>query len=327
MDSINMHKQYRFIALLFVFVLSLISGCSDEGRSQADFTVGIVNMNAGVQPVMTSFKTEFHRLSEMENRVLKILEPISVKVDDIWPALTELKNKEVDLVLLAGTGATIQAINFFKNSNTKILFTPVYDPIRSGLVSNLVHDTDYITGVKVAGGNDKALSYLLQANPKIKKVYVPLSGKSDVEVFSFMDLQSMAQKLGVELVVKGVSNRETLLQALETMPDDIDALWLVHSMFLVPNHTLFIEAAINNQILLGSSTGLGKEGIMISYGPDMGKLGIQAARLANEIAKGVPLNQLPVETAEFFLKVNVSAAKAAGINLPDGLLNQADYVF
>jgi putative ABC transport system substrate-binding protein len=55
-------------------------------------------------------------------------------------------------------------------------------------------------------------------------------------------------------------------------------------------------------------------------------MGEQAARMADQILKGTKPADLPVETAEFFLNINLKTAKAIGRDIPDAILTQANTV-
>ena len=68
------------------------------------------------------------------------------------------------------------------------------------------------------------------------------------------------------------------------------------------------------------------DGIVMSYGPLDDRTGLQAARLAHGILRGTPPRDLPVETSEFFLGINLKAAKTIGVKIPDDILRQADHI-
>ena len=52
-------------------------------------------------------------------------------------------------------------------------------------------------------------------------------------------------------------------------------------------------------------------------------MGNQASRLADKILKGTVPGDLPVETADFFLGINLRAAQAIGVDIPEDVLQQA----
>jgi putative ABC transport system substrate-binding protein len=55
-------------------------------------------------------------------------------------------------------------------------------------------------------------------------------------------------------------------------------------------------------------------------------MGKQAAGLADQILKGTKPGDLPVETAEYFLIINLQTAQAIGLDVSDEILRQADTV-
>jgi putative ABC transport system substrate-binding protein len=65
---------------------------------------------------------------------------------------------------------------------------------------------------------------------------------------------------------------------------------------------------------------------MTSLGHDNIPLGRQAAGLADQILSGIKPANLPVESAELFLSVNLNTANTIGLDIPDEILDAADIV-
>jgi putative ABC transport system substrate-binding protein len=68
-------------------------------------------------------------------------------------------------------------------------------------------------------------------------------------------------------------------------------------------------------------------GVLLTYGNDIFETGRLAARLGAEILKGANPAELPVETAESYLAVNLETAAAIGIEVPDTVLRQANTIY
>ena len=64
----------------------------------------------------------------------------------------------------------------------------------------------------------------------------------------------------------------------------------------------------------------------MTYAADWFTMGQQAARLADQIFKGARPGELPVETGEHSLRIDLKAAAAIGLDIPDEILRQADLV-
>jgi putative ABC transport system substrate-binding protein len=69
-----------------------------------------------------------------------------------------------------------------------------------------------------------------------------------------------------------------------------------------------------------------EQGAVVTYTTDFFVIGKQAARLADQTLRGTKPANLPVETAETFLNINLKAAQAIGLDIPDSILRQADTI-
>ncbi|GKT12704.1 MAG: putative tryptophan/tyrosine transport system substrate-binding protein [Thiomicrorhabdus sp.] len=326
--------QKRLLSPFFlILILLLCAGCNKPEVPEDKFVVGIVNINSAVKPVVDGFKEKLAELSDMDDRVLEVIEPAVLTNLDLDKALLTLKEQGVDLVLTTGSSLTTKAVKLFEASDTVVIFAPIYDPIRSGLIDDpelrgqAEQGSKRFTGVKVGGSNLKSLALLKQAKPDLKKVFVPWSGLCMVEGFSLTDLQAAAEELGITLVASKIHSVLELRYQLNNLPEDIGSVWLLHSTFLTPNYQIFVDAAIQQKVLLASGTGLGHRGVMLSYGIDFKQTGYKAAYLANQVARGVSVEKLPVIESDFFFTINMASINAAQIVLPLELIQQADFIW
>jgi len=178
----------------------------------------------------------------------------------------------------------------------------------------------------VGSSTPKALEWLLAVAPGVKRLFVPYCSTNDAAILSLRDLQQGAAKLNIEPLIADVHTLPDLQQAMAAMPAGVDAIWLLNSHFLVSHVSLFVDAAIKRKLPLASGTGQFKAGVPISYGQDHYRTGMQAASLADKILKGIPVADLPVESADFVLAFNLKTAAAIGLHIPDEALRQADFI-
>ncbi|MBF0240717.1 MAG: hypothetical protein HQM12_23715 [SAR324 cluster bacterium] len=66
-----------------------------------------------------------------------------------------------------------------------------------------------------------------------------------------------------------------------------------------------------------------KAGALFTYGFSVYELGKQASRLAIQILNGASPGDLPVESAEFQLTINLKTARQLGLEIPEYILRRA----
>jgi putative ABC transport system substrate-binding protein len=241
--------------------------------------------------------------------------------------IQRLLDQKGDLFLTLGTLPTLRAKETLEGTNIPVVFAPATDPLKQGIVMNLRQPGGAITGIRVEDSIPQALEWLLKLGPKTKKVYVPYNPELNVSVAAKTSLEEAAAKLGIELVTDEVSNLEEVVTAIKTLPEEVKAIFLVRMPGLDSGVSSVTQAALERGIAVGSASPQQVEaGGLVTYGRDPFFVGKQAARLVDQILQGTKPGDLPVETAKFFLGINLKTAAALGLDIPDDILRQADTV-
>ena len=312
------------LCLWFLLVIGLMTGCESE-HSAKHYTVGIVCLNGKLLSIVDGFKERLTELGHVEGENVTYLYDCPLKdKSQIKNALDGLIAKKVDLLFTMSTPITKKALKATEGKGIPIVFTPVYNVVGSGLVENLLNHNKNITGVQVRGSTPKTLEWLLTISPKVQNLLVPINEADPAAGFGLMDLREAAEKLGVRLLVAKVSSTEELAAVLEHPPEEMDAIWILHGNYMVPRLHLYIEAATRYQVPLASPTAQYKQGVMITYGQRYERTGGQAGRLAHKVLHGVSPKDLPIETADFFLGLNLETAELAGVSISNDVLRQAE---
>jgi putative ABC transport system substrate-binding protein len=79
----------------------------------------------------------------------------------------------------------------------------------------------------------------------------------------------------------------------------------------------------HNLPVAGNSHGQADMGCLFAYSDANFETGQMAARLVDKILKGAAPADLPVETAEAYLTVNMQTAAAIGLDMPGEILRMA----
>lgn len=312
--------------LLAALLLAASLGCSAAPAKAKRYRIGIVNANKNLEQVIVGFKEALGKQGLLDPQKADLIYDEQLKEDEIGRALDSLVREKVDLILAVTTPAAKKAKDATAGTNIPVIFAPVFDPVESGLVPSLAQPGGNLTGIQVGGATSKALGWLLLLFPEIKTIFVPAQANNKGSAQSLHDLQTEAEKRHLRLIVTQIANEEELKQSLENIPQAAEALWVLNAPLIVHNLALVAPAAIKRRLPVATSTGQYKNGVLLSYGQDHYRTGAQAARLAGKILRGTPPAELPVETCDYFLGINLLTAQALGLTIPDEILHQADFI-
>jgi len=323
-------EHWQPCLLCFIVLLSTVFIFSCTGCNKTKiFVIGIVNVNPGLKSVVDGFKSGLAKSGFVEGENVRYVHKNPQdSTDQIDAALKDLLTQKADLLLTITTHATQRARLAVRGSKIPVVFAPVFSPVESGLVNSLVRPGGNLTGIQVGGNIAKALEWHKAFFPKSKRILVPCKCEEEnrVQEQSFSELRNAASKFGIELVVAEFQTLNDLKAIMADIPKDIDSIWLLNSPFAVSRIEIFTEAAIKCKLPLSTGTSQSRVGVLMSYGQNAFRTGEQASRLAHKILDGAPPSDLPVETSDFYLTINLKTARAIGIKVPDTLLQQADSI-
>jgi putative ABC transport system substrate-binding protein len=296
--------------------------------STPTYTIGIINYTPALSLALDGFKAGMVDLGYGEGENITyiysgVLDPNPEEIDaEIQGMLTQ----EVDLLFTLGTLPTIRAKQAIEDSHVPVVFAPVIDPVGQGIVESLRSPGGNVTGVQRGNTIPKSLEWLLVLAPGTTHVYVPYHPDDEVSVASITSLREAATALKVELILDEVNSPEEVTSAIQTLTKDT-VIFFVPMPSLESSVNDFVEAAIEREIATTSLQPYHLEtGVLVINDIDPFSVGKQAARLANQVLQGVTPADLPVETAEIFLGINLKTAQAIDLYIPDEVLEQADTI-
>lgn len=227
-------------------------------------------------------------------------------------------------------GATIGARAAKKATTTiPIVFAGSSDPVAGGVVTSLARPEGNITGFSFAAGagfGEKWLELLKEAVPSVSHV-AALWSSSNASATRFVeDLQSAARILKVTLDAHHAADLRQLDQAFAAIAaSKAQGLVVTPSPFSVTHRRKLVEFAATQRL---PAMYFGEEfvdvGGLMSYGPSITDTYRQAASYVDKILKGAKPADLPVQqSAKFELAINLGAARALGLQVPQAVLLRA----
>jgi putative ABC transport system substrate-binding protein len=247
------------------------------------------------------------------------------ELDSIAGGLVAAK---VDLILALSTPATQAAQRATSGTDLPVVFAPVTDPAVAGIVADLRRPGGNITGVALGGDSEaRRLEWLLKLAPSARRIYVPYNSDDASARSSLAAIRAAAPKLNVELQPREARDAAEISAAIAGMPADAQAVFLLQDSLVAARTDDFVKATIGRRLPLSVPTDEQvRRGALVAFSASLAPLGAQTARLADQILKGGRPADMPIETAEFFLTINLQTAEQIGLDIPDAYIRQADHI-
>ena len=250
------------------------------------------------------------------------------ELDQVTVAANEVVGMRPELVVSRSTPATAAIVN----RGYPVVFVLVADPIGSGFVPNLGHPGGSITGFstfeKSVGG--KWLELLKEAAPAVTRVSLLFNPATAPFADGYLHAaQGAAQTLGATVIPAPCGNATDIEDAFTARARESDGgIIIIVDTFLVEHRSLIIELAARHRLptIYATQVYVPGGGLM-AYAADYPDIFRRAAAYVDRILKGDKPGDLPVqEPDKFTLSVNLKAARAIGLNLPQTLIARADEV-
>ena len=295
---------------------------------ERSFTIGLITNNPNGLRNVSGFRYGMQSLGHVEGENTTFLSSgNAVPKNELEAAIRQMVADGADLIFTAGTPTGVAANTATQGSAVPVVFGVIADPVTAGVMSDLNRPGGNMTGVMLSQNQARRMEILHNLLPDVRRVLLPYNPEDAAPVNAAAQLEGAALKYGLTLVQAHARNSDDVTALLADLPEAIDAI------FLLPDSTVNsrIEDLIKasdalNIPVSGPSTAQVEAGALMSYGIVHREVGMQAARIAHRILRGADPATVPVETADFYLTVNVAAANRIGIDLSEEVLRQADVI-
>jgi ABC-type uncharacterized transport system substrate-binding protein len=235
---------------------------------------------------------------------------------------------KVDIIVTSGTPQVLAAKQ--ATSVIPIVFATAGDPVGSGLVASLARPGGNVTGLsnQIADTTGKRLELLREAIPSLRRLAIMGNVGNPFTVLELGEVQAVARTLGLEVATLEIRRGQDIAPAFEAFKGRVDALYVCTDALVNTNRIRINTSALGARLptVYGSRDYVEAGGLM-SYGPNFPDLFRRAADYVDKILHGAKPADIPVEQpTKFDLVVNLTTAKALGIEIPPMLLSRADEV-
>jgi putative ABC transport system substrate-binding protein len=312
--------------------LVLLSCLAAEAQPARTARIGLLSLSAGPNPNMDVFRG-LRELGWIEGKNLSVEYRWAAGEQDRLSAFAaDLVRRNVDVIVTSSTPAALAAKQ--ATPRIPIVITFVADPVGAGLVASLARPGGNITGMTTLTPElvAKRLELLKQVVPRASQSAVlwDRGGLAEATTRNMREqAEAAGRALGIGLLFFEVRRPADLEQAFASMTEArIDALVVSPTpMLFEARREIVAHAAKKRLPAIYAWRDAVDAGGLASYATNFPEMYRRAAVYVDKILKGAKPADLPIEQpTQFEFVINLKAAKALGLSVPDAVLQRADEV-
>ena len=295
--------------------------------------IGVLQFGTPTSSDLSGFRLGLKEAGYVEGQNLKIEYRFANDDPARLPELAaDLVGRKVNVIAAVSSGPAAARAAKDATNTIPIIFGQGFDPIKQGLVASLNRPGGNVTGVLSLSSElfGKQIGILHELIPQAVHLGVLVSPKSAIYESIVKDTQSAASAKGqtVEILDAGTS------ADIDTVFARIGNEKRVQGL-LVTNEPLFVGQRVQLAILAARYAVPAiypfreqtEAGGLLSYGPNLADRDRQLGVYVGRILHGENPGDLPVQQmSKFELIINLKAAKALGLIIPNSLQLLADEV-
>ncbi|MFY9462788.1 MAG: ABC transporter substrate-binding protein [Candidatus Sungiibacteriota bacterium] len=300
------------------------------------YQIGILVRGSGYEAAVAGYRRKMSELGYTEGKnIVYDVRFVSAK-EDIALAVQDFLRIGVDLIHTYSTPATQAAYQATKDMPhpVPIVFGSVGDPLLAGVVRDFGHPGTNVTGVSSLSTELTArrLELLREINPAIQRIAMPHTASENKDLAADKSVEIVkdtALKLGMTMIFFPVLTREDNdIAAKLILQKNIDGIIVGGDSLVWGSIDAYIATAIHEKIpFVAFDLSQVQKGALIGFGPDYAISGEQSAIITNQILRGKPPAEIPVQVPrKLLLVVNQKTARAIGIVIPRIVIDKADRI-
>jgi len=331
------HSRVRPIGSLFLTVLlfAAIAASSpanaQQVRNTARVGVLVANTQASAEHAIEGLRQGLRVLGYAEGKNLfleiRYADGKSERLPDLARELVGLKPD----VIVASNDPAIVAIRR-ETRTIPIVMSFSVDPVGTGFVASFGRPGGQVTGLSgaVPELSGKRLELLREVVPGLSRVAILWNPDVRGGVLEYKETETAAHSQSLELQSVELFRADDLNRAFSALSSQRAQAVILASgnpVAMAQRAEVVTLAQRNRLPSIYAIREYVEAGGLMSYGPSIADMFRRTATYVDKILKGAKPADLPVERpTKFELVINLSAAKALGLTIPQSLLVRADEV-
>jgi putative tryptophan/tyrosine transport system substrate-binding protein len=240
----------------------------------------------------------------------------------------EFVRRRVDVIVTSATPPTVAAKQ--ATSVIPIVFAALGDPVGVGLVESLARPGGNATGLSLqqTDAASKRLELLRDVVPGLRRLAIMANSGNPSAALDMREAEATARALGLEAITSEILRAEDIAPAFDALKGRVEALYVCNDPLVNINRVRMNTLALAARLpAVYGFRELVEAGGLMSYGPNYSDLFRRAADYVDKILRGAKAADILIEQpTKFDLVINLTTAKALGLDVPATLLARADEV-
>ena len=306
----------------------LAARAQQSGKLQ---TIGFMGQStrSAASEWVAPFVQRLHELGWIEGRTVTIeyrwAEGREERIAQIAAEFVRLK---VDIVVTSGTPEVLAAKQ--ATSVIPIVFATAGDPVANGLIDSLARPGGNVTGLSLQSNDiaGKRLGLLREVVPGLSRLAILANVSNPFSVLELGETRAAARTLGLEADSLEIRQGEDIATAFEAVKGRAEAVYVCTDGLVNANRIRINTLALAARLpTMHGYRDYVEAGGLMSYGANLPDLFRRSADYVDKILRGAKAGDIPVEQpTKFDLVINLTTAKALGLQVPPTLLARADEV-
>jgi putative tryptophan/tyrosine transport system substrate-binding protein len=228
------------------------------------------------------------------------------------------------------TGGNAAAAAKQATSVVPIVFVLAVDPVGMGLIASLARPGGNVTGLsnQQADTAGKRLELLREVVPDLRRLAIMANVGFPEAALEMREVQAISKTLGLDVATSEIRRTEDISPAFAALKGQAEALYVTADTLVNNNRIRINTLALGARLpTMYGFRDMVEAGGLMSYGANYSDLFRRAGDFVDKILRGAKPVDLPVEQpTKFDLVINLTTAKALGLEIPATLLARADEV-
>ena len=307
--------------MVAVAASTIFVGCgSADNQNLAKVGVAQIVSHTSLNEIRDAFTQRMEELGYEDGKNIEIsYQDASNQASNLNTIMAEFSDNQSDVIVAIATKTAQAAANYA--DEIPVVFSAVSDPIEAGLVEDLNHPDQNITGTCDEIQIDQMLSLAKTLDPNLKKLGFLYDAAEANSVSNLKKAKKYCKENKIELIEATGKDLTELQSAIMALVDqNVDAIFSPNDNTVASGLMALTDVAKEAKIpyYVGADS-MVQDGGFATVGINYTQLGRDTADMVDQILKGKSVEEIPVKVFKDDLNIYVSQQylNLLGMSLPE----------